>query len=53
MLQNFTQLHIQWAVNDEAQRALIIVFADVGDRVKEIGIFETRHGNQEMVGQVS
>jgi len=51
MLQYFTKLHIQRSVYDNSQRAIFIVFTDIRGGVVEIGVIQSRHGNEEVVAQ--
>ena len=46
------QIHVDRAVDDDAQRTVLVVLADIDQGVGKIRIFHRRHGDQEMVGQV-
>jgi hypothetical protein len=51
VLQYLAKLHVQWPVYDNSQRAILIVFADIGSGMVKIGVIQSRHGNEEVVAQ--
>jgi hypothetical protein len=46
------QAQVDRPVDDNPQRTVLVVLADVDEAVREIGVFQRRHGDQEVVGQV-
>ena len=46
------QIHVDRPVDDDPKRTAFVVLADVDQRIGEIGIFQRRHGDQEIVGQI-
>jgi hypothetical protein len=44
--------HVGRLVDDDAEHAFVVVFADVHDRAAENRVTHRRHGDQEMICQV-
>jgi hypothetical protein len=44
--------HVGRLVDDDAEHALVVVFADIHDRAAENRVIHRRHGDQEMISQV-
>ena len=51
LLEQRRQRHLDRPVDDEAERALGVVLADVGQRMGEVRIRHAGHGDQEMMGE--
>ena len=52
LLEQRRQRHVDRLVDDDAERAVLVVLADVRQRMREMRIGHGRHGDQEMVGQI-
>ena len=52
LLEQRRQHHVGRLVDDDAERAVLVVLADERQRVREIGIGHRRHGDQEVVREV-
>lgn len=52
MVQQLFQRKVERPVDDQSQRPVGVVLADVDDRLEEIGVGQRRHGDQELVGQI-
>ena len=52
LLEQRRQHHVGRLVDDDAERAVLVVLANEGQRVREIGIGHRRHGDQEVVREV-
>ena len=44
--------HIDRSIDDYAQRPLLVVLTDIGERLGEVGIDHAGHGDQEVMGEV-
>ena len=40
------------AVDDETHRPVVVVREEIGDRAREVRILKSRHGDEEVVGEV-
>ena len=52
-LEEITERQVGRPVNHQAQRTLFGVFANVDDRAGELPADHSRHGHEELVGQVN
>jgi len=52
LLHQLTEAEFHRLVDDDAHGALFVVFTDVGHAVKEVGVAEIGHGDEELVGEV-
>ncbi|MNC89693.1 hypothetical protein D3C83_56710 [compost metagenome] len=52
MLEHVGELEVGGAVDDEAERALVVVLAEQRHGVIEIGVQEPRHGDQELIVEI-
>ncbi len=52
MLENFAKIDVERAIDNEPERAVFTVLADIGDRTMEIRIDHRRHGDQQLPGQI-
>ena len=52
LLEQRRQRHVDRLVDDDAQRAVLVVLAHVRERVREMRIGHGRHGDQEVMGEV-
>jgi hypothetical protein len=50
--QQCRQSHVDRPVHHQAEGALIVVLAHIGERAGEIRVDHVRHGDQEVIGQV-
>jgi hypothetical protein len=46
------QIHVDRAIDDNPQRPVFVVLADIDEGMGEIRVFKRRHGNQEVIGEI-
>ena len=52
LLEQRGQRHVGRLVDDDAERAVLVVLADVGERVRKMRIRHRRHGDQEVMREI-
>lgn len=52
LLQQARQIEFQGAVNNDPQRPVAGMFADIDQRLGKIRIFQGGHGDEEIVGEI-
>jgi hypothetical protein len=46
------QIHVDRAIDDNPQRPVFVVLADIDEGMGKIRVFKRRHGDQEVIGQI-
>jgi hypothetical protein len=46
------QIHVDRTIDDNAQRAVLVVLANIDESVGKIRVFKRRHGDEEVIGQI-
>ena len=52
LVEQASQIHVNRAIDDDPQGPVLIVFTNVHQGIREIRVFQRRHGDEEVVGQV-
>ena len=52
LLEQGRELHVDRPVDDDTQRAVLVVLAHIGERVRKIRVRHGRHGDEEVVREI-
>lgn len=53
LFEDFTQFHLRRPVDDDAQRTMLVVLADIGHGMEKIRVAQGGHGNQKLIVQIT
>ena len=51
LFEDIRKPHVQWPIDDDAERALFVVLPNIGDRLGEVRVRHRRHGDQKLIGE--